>query len=248
MTAFAAIDKFLGVSFPDDCSAQPHVNFNVPLPSVLETPRVKLTPFIPSLHGEIVFATYSKTPELGQYLPISFPAYQDFVSFIENFMQAGQDNVLFAIIDKAKDEADPQMSLAGIIGIVHCNPRNRAAEIGPVIILPAFQRTFVSSNAIGRILKYLLDVPSAGGLGFRRVAWTANPENQASIRAAERMGFRREGILRWTWCLPEGLPGKESGRERGEALGRDSICLAICWDDWENGGKELVESLIRRAQ
>ncbi|KAF5380134.1 hypothetical protein D9615_006189 [Tricholomella constricta] len=240
--------RFVDASFPDDCSAESNVNFNVPLPSSLETPRINLTPFIPSVHGELFFSAFEIAPELGQYLPIAFPSYPEFLSFFEEYIRSDDGGVLFAIIDKTKGgDGDLKTQLAGIIGILNCSPRNRAAEIGPVIVLPAFQRTFVSTNAIGAILKYLLDVPSEGGLGFRRVAWTANPDNQSSIKAAERMGFKKEGTMRWTWCLPAGNVGKESGKERGGALGRDSVLLAICWDDWEDGGKENVERMIQRT-
>ncbi|KAG6907689.1 hypothetical protein DXG01_007792 [Tephrocybe rancida] len=219
----------------------------LPLPPTLETIRVQLTPFIPSVHGEVFYSSYSSTPELGQYFPVALTPYPTFLSFVEDFMRSDPGNVLFAIIDKTKGTGELKSRLAGIIGMVKCSPDNRAIEVGPVIVLPAFQRTFVSSNAIGAILKYLLDVPSEGGVGFRRVVWTAHPENRASVRAAERMGFKLEGILRWSWCLPGGIPfGREVGKERGSASGRDSAMLAICWDDWENGGKEHVEKLIHR--
>ncbi|KAG6845001.1 hypothetical protein H0H87_001773 [Tephrocybe sp. NHM501043] len=240
-------EPFSGVSFSDDCSGNDDVNFNIPLPATLETPRVKLTPFIPSVHGEAFYAGYSSAPELGRYLPLSLSTYSIFLSYIENVIRSDPGSVLFAIIDKTKGEdGELKARLAGIIGLLKCIPGNRAVEIGPVIILPAFQRSFVSSNAIGVLLKYLLDVPSEGGVGFRRVAWTANPLNQASVRAAERVGFRQEGTLRWTWCLPSGIKGGMAGEERGNALGRDSVMLALCWDDWENGGKEHVKNLIQR--
>ncbi|KAF8067530.1 acyl-CoA N-acyltransferase [Lyophyllum atratum] len=242
-----AVDS-VNASIPDDCSTEYHLNFDLPLPSALETRRVKLIPFIPSIHGEPFFSAYKKAPELNQYLPISFPTYPDLLSFAEDAIRSIKGNVLFAIIDKTKQEDDIRAHLAGIIGLFYCSPTNRVVEIGPVIILPEFQRTFVTSNAIGALLKYLLDVPSEGGQGFRRVAWSANPANQASVTTAERMGFKKEGILRWTWCLPPGIAGKESGKERGAALGRDSVVLAICWDDWESGGKENVERVIERTQ
>ncbi|KAG6843247.1 hypothetical protein H0H93_001743, partial [Arthromyces matolae] len=157
-----------------------------------------------------------------------------------------KSSILWAIVDKTKDEKDLKLSLAGIIGLMKCSPEHRVAEIGPVIVLPGFQGTFISSNAIGAVLKYLMDIPAEGGLGFRRAAWSANPDNQASVKVAERMGLKLEGIQRWTWCLPEGKEGREGGKDRGDANGRDSAILAICWDDWENGGKEHVEKLIER--
>ncbi|GLB40436.1 putative acetyltransferase (GNAT) domain containing protein [Lyophyllum shimeji] len=226
------------------------INFCLPLPPVIETRRVTLTPFIPSHHGDAFFNGFAAAgPDLSCYLPISFPTYEALLEFVH---RVGSDpsSVLFAIIDKTKGtkgSARMDECLAGMIGFLHASERNRALEIGPIIVLPAFQRTFVATNAIGALLKYCLDVPADGGLGLRRVCWTAHPENAASVKAAERMGMKREGLMRWTWTLPPEKVGRPCGKERGEGLGRDSILLAICWDDWEEGAKEQVEKLIERS-
>ena len=90
---------------------------------------------------------------------------------------------------------------------------NLSVEIG-YVILPAFQRTFVTTNAIGTLLKICLDVPSEGGIGFRRVVWTA--DNDASLKTAERMGFKYEGWMWWTWAtwaLGHEKLGKRLGRK-----------------------------------
>jgi RimJ/RimL family protein N-acetyltransferase len=225
------------------------INYCLPLPAYLESSRVKLTPFIPSLHGETFFAAYDAAQDtLGQYLPVSLLTYQKFLAFVEG-VRSDPNGILFAIIDKTKSngEADLKASLAGVIGFLNTVKGNLAVEIAPVIILPAFQRTFVATNAIGVLLKYCLDLPAQGGIGFRRVTWTAHQDNKASMKAAERMGMKREGYLRWTWAISPEKAGKKCGEGRGEAMGRDSVLFAICWDDWENGAKDVVEKLIERV-
>ena len=134
--------------------------------------------------------------------------------------------------------------MAGVIGVLGCEPGQLKLEIGPVVVFPDFQGTHVSKHAIGAMLKYWLDVPSQGGMGFRRLSWTAHPANGASVGIAEKMGFKKEGIRRWTWILPEGMPGKDVDDERGVGKGMDSILLSLCWDDWENGVREKVLKLI----
>ncbi|KAG6907691.1 hypothetical protein DXG01_007794 [Tephrocybe rancida] len=243
MTSFCA-ELFSGASFADDCSAEHDVNFNIPLPRALENTRVKLTPFIPSVHGDAFYSGYASAPDLGRYLPFVFTTYPIFLSYIE-FVRSDPASVLLAIIDKTQGNGDVKpLCVAGVVGLMNCSPGNRSVEVGPGIILPSFQRTFVPTNGVGLILKYLLDTPSEGGVGFRRVACTTNPNNGASVRTAERMRFRREGTIRWSWCLPDGIAGQEAGTGRGNALGRDSILFAVCWDDWENGIKEHIESLM----
>ena len=54
------------------------------------------------------------------------------------------------------------------------------------------------TNAVGLLLCYCLELPSAPQrpeLGFRRAQWMAH--------AAQRMGFKEEGIPRWMWVLPK---------------------------------------------
>lgn len=228
------------------------VLFNAAVPTSLESPRVRLEPFVPSVHARPFFAEYQKQrEETEKYLPLSWPDISAFLTWINRYVFTDPASLLFAIIDrtKAQDGSNLEESIAGIIGYYHSEPHNLSVEIGPVIILPRAQRTFVSSNAIGLMLKYALDLPKDGGLGLRRVGWTANPNNQASVRAAERMGLKIEGVARWTWILPV---GKDGGKppvdgKRGEGQGRDSTVLSLCWDDWEGGARDLVEKVMARG-
>jgi len=117
-------------------------------------------------------------------------------------------------------------------------------EIGAVLILPVFRRTHVNSHASSLLLAYALD-----HLALRRVAWLANADNQASVNAAERLGFRKEGVLRWHRALPEGkvvghpAPGKGPKPRHGS---RDSVVLSVCCDDWEDGVKERIQKIMDR--
>lgn len=146
----------------------------------------------------------SKNLDSGQYLPYAFPTFESFLVFFETFGRQDPSSAVFAIIDKTKSQSlspleskkIPNGRLAGMIGWLRGPPQNLSLEVGPVIILPEFQRTFVSANVIGILLKYVLDLPSQGGLGYRRVVWQTNPLNEASIRAAEQMGFVKKGVLR----------------------------------------------------
>ena len=98
-------------------------------------------------------------------------------------------------------------------------------------------------------MRYCLELPGDGGLGFRRVQWAANVTNLASVKVAERMGFLHEGTMRWVMVLSEGKEGNKS-REGDHLItrpGRDSILLAVCWDDWEGGVREHVDRLIDKV-
>ncbi|KAJ2924862.1 hypothetical protein H1R20_g12221, partial [Candolleomyces eurysporus] len=227
------------------------VYFNGPVPERLESPRVRLIPYIPYLHSKAFFNEYQKNPDLEKYLPVSWPDYPTFLTWMQHHVLSDPKALVLTIIDRTKgnDGENIEESIAGMIGYVNCAPQNLSLEIGPLIILSRAQRTFVSSNAIGLVLKYALDLPKDGGNGYRRVTWTANPNNQASVRAAERMGLKIEGEMRWTWVMPlgkdGGLPPVDGTRGAGE--GRNSTLLSLCWDDWEAGVKEHVEKMMERV-
>ncbi|KAF8206479.1 acyl-CoA N-acyltransferase [Mycena galopus ATCC 62051] len=210
------------------------INWPYPLQeSGLESARVKLTPFIPRIHWAKLGAELSAHPELERFLPIHIT-----LEKIESYFRADAGTILFAVINKEQD------AFAGVIALLHTSASNLATEIGAVICFPEFQRTFVTTNAVGILMRYCLDLPEQGGLGFRRVEWFAHTANVASVKAAQRMGMTLEGTLRWAKVLPKGKEGNEAGPGRGEGLGRDSALLAVCWDDWENGVKEHVAKQI----
>jgi RimJ/RimL family protein N-acetyltransferase len=227
------------------------INFALPLPATLETERVKLIPFIPSQHAERFFDR-SNGHDLFRRTPVSATTLDELLGFVEEWMRADPAHVLLLIIDKTKaDPADHDLggSMAGIIGLVHSSKLNLSTEIGPVVILPPFQRTHVCTNAVGIMMRYCLELPGDGGLGFRRVQWAANVTNLASVKVAERMGFLHEGTMRWVMVLSEGKEGNKS-REGDHLItrpGRDSILLAVCWDDWEGGVREHVDRLIDKV-
>jgi RimJ/RimL family protein N-acetyltransferase len=180
-----------------------------------------------------------------------FPTLEAFLEMVEIYMHTESDAILFTIIDKTKPDltnGDLGGSLAGIIGLFHSSRLNLSAEIGPIVVTPPFQRTHVCSNAIGILMRYCFELPSSGGLGFRRVQWTTDSENPASIKAAEKMRFVQEGTLRWTWVLPEGKEGKKTREgDPRSGLGRNSVLLAVCWDDWEGGVRAHVDQMIEKV-
>jgi RimJ/RimL family protein N-acetyltransferase len=236
------------------------LNCSIAVPTILENERVAIVPFVPSFHAELFFEEFRKShAEVSKYLPIAIgDRLSDFVHFVETKIKRRENAVLFAIIDKTKApmsndaihmKIKPSGRIAGIIGWINIAPSNFSLEIGPVIILPEFQGTFVSANAIGLALKHLFESPIRGGLGFRRVSWGADPRNGKSVGVAEKLGFKQEGTLRWFWVMPQGRAGKPVSSERKAleaewgrpvADGRDSVMLSISWDDWTVGGVEEI--------
>jgi RimJ/RimL family protein N-acetyltransferase len=218
----------------------------------LENDVVKLTPFVPRLHAQMFWDGMSPAAEsLLEHIPWILPDLNAFLAVLET-CRSQHNTVLFAVLDKtrpAPHESNLRYPLAGMIGLIRADEARILAEIGPVITLPAFQRTHVTGNSIGLLLRYCLDLPSASvpGIGLRRVVWTTREENPASVKAALRMGFKLEGVARWARVYPEtkaGLPPRDGDPNRG--VGVHAIELAICWDDWESGTRELVKKMMER--
>ncbi|KAK0469818.1 uncharacterized protein EV420DRAFT_1472977 [Desarmillaria tabescens] len=203
----------------------PANKFCFPIPAVLESERVKLVPFDFAVHTKLLITACSDVSSYD-FIPMGpFKDEEEFMATFQNEKAEDKGTIMFAVYDRTKEE--------GYAG-----------------------RTHVTSNAIGILLKHSLDLPEDGGLGLRRVVWQASAANVASIRTAKRMGFKQEGVLRWHKAWPEsksrgangirvrkGDPGKEVF-----PLGRDTVVLSICWDDWEGGVRAHVEATMARTE
>ncbi|KAI4181280.1 MAG: hypothetical protein L6R41_006705, partial [Letrouitia leprolyta] len=151
----------------------------------LSNEKLKLVPFSASKHAAEFWFLSAPHPSL--YARIArgpFTSVDDFLNdFIYATVEPDRGFQLYAIIDKTRPTShptnDPSGALAGMICYLDSSAENLSTEIGWVVILPAFQRTHVTSNAVGLLLHYALDTPEQGGLRLRRVQWHANSVNEA---------------------------------------------------------------------
>lgn len=132
---------------------------------------------------------------------------------------------------------------------------NACTEIGLVVVLPAYQRTHVASNAVGLMMQYALNSPGEGGLGLRRVVWHTSSMNGASQRVAEKFGFKKEGVFRWHMFFEKGRRFGKVGNGRGlppgsdvDDLWRDTVVYAFCWDGWDESARGVVKGLMDRGR
>ena len=70
-------------------------------------------------------------------------------------------------------------------------PEHGVIEIGHIWLSPALQRTRQATEAI-----YVMSRHAFDELGNRRLEWKCDAANAASRRAAERFGFKFEGVFR----------------------------------------------------
>jgi RimJ/RimL family protein N-acetyltransferase len=117
--------------------------------------------------------------------------------------------------------------VAGATRYLNIVPQERGLEIGGTWYGLEFQRTAVNTEC-----KYLLLKHAFETLGCIRVQLKTDSRNVRSQRAIERIGAKKEGVLRNHMILPDGLI-------------RHSVYYSIIDTEWPMVKKRLEEMLIR---
>jgi RimJ/RimL family protein N-acetyltransferase len=121
---------------------------------------------------------------------------------------ASSDDPLFFTLAELPDERP-----AGMASYLRITPEFGVIEIGHIWFGTRLQRTTAATEAIYQLSRHAFD-----DLGYRRLEWKCNALNSASRRAAERFGFRFEGVFRQHMVV--------KGRNR------DSAWYAITDGEW----------------
>ena len=150
-----------------------------------------------------------RDPEVSRFFswgPYTEPEQaHDFIEAMEQQRESG-DRLEFAI-------ADEHDRLIGITGLSEFSRRDRRAVVGTWLGRPYWG---TGANAESKALVLWVAFRT---LGLQRVSAYAHPENERSLRALEKLGFVREGVL-GAWHLHDG--------ER-----RDVVILRLLSEEWE---------------
>jgi RimJ/RimL family protein N-acetyltransferase len=95
-----------------------------------------------------------------------------------------RDRVFYAAVPEGAEAP------RGFLSYLRIEPGHGTIEIGNILLGPGLARTRAGTEAI-----YLLAREAFDHLGYRRLEWKCNALNAASRRAAERYGFRFEGVF-----------------------------------------------------
>ena len=154
-------------------------------PVTLRDRGVRLEPL--ALSHEAGLITAATDGELWKIRVTSVPAPQEVRSYIETAL-LGRDQghrFAFAVID---DETDKVLGTTSYHDIV---PAIRRVEIGYTWYAKSMQRTHVNTSA-----KLLLLAHAFGTLACHVVGWRTDNFNFASQRAIERLGAKKDGVIR----------------------------------------------------
>ncbi|WP_119679860.1 GNAT family N-acetyltransferase [Indioceanicola profundi] len=139
------------------------------------------------LHAPGLWRAIGADPNLWTHIP-SGPFYDEaeFTAWLA--ARIGREGVaIFTVMDKTAPEGPVPAGIYFLLGI---DPEMGTAEIG-LVYGPALARRTGGTEAF-----YLLAGHVLGTLGYRRLEWRCTTRNAESMRAAERFGFTREGVIR----------------------------------------------------
>ncbi len=148
---------------------------------------VRLVPLDPSRHTEAlhVGSHGAQRDELWRYLRDGpFADVTEHRRHLEHLCASGQFSG-FAVIDVGTSE------VLGQTALMKHSVEHRSAEIGYVLFLPALQRTRGGTEALYLLMRHGFET-----LKLRRCEWRCDSQNVRSERAALRLGFQPEGLLR----------------------------------------------------
>jgi RimJ/RimL family protein N-acetyltransferase len=159
----------------------------------LETPRLRLRPFTASDVPEIArLAGRAEIAATTLFVPHPY-AESDAEAWLATHGPSAADGTGFTFAITTRDDR-----LVGAVAL-HPVPRHRRAELGYWIGVEHWGQGY-ATEAAAAVLGFGFET-----LGLNRIEAHAFPENPASARVLEKLGFRLEGLLRHH-VVKDGLP------------------------------------------
>lgn len=147
----------------------------------------RLEPFSVEAHASGLFAVFSEDRggDLWRFRDVG--PFADEVAFTAHARAAMTgDDPLFFVIRDATDGL-----VLGSAAFMRVVPPHGVIEVGTISYSPRLKRTRLATEAMFLMARRAFDE-----LGYRRYEWKCDDRNEASKRAALRLGFRPEGVFR----------------------------------------------------
>ena len=152
---------------------------------VREGRSVRLRSVDPVADAGPLFAETRDAPEVWTYLAYGpFGGEEEMRDWLFE-LAPSEDPVFLTVVDRESG------SPLGVVSYMNIDPRMRHLEVGHIWFVPAAQRTRANTETAYLMLREAFD-----DLGHRRVEWKCDTLNTRSRAAAERLGFRFEGVFR----------------------------------------------------
>jgi len=188
-------------------------------PVTLESERLRLEP-LSHAHLDGLLAA-AADGELWNLRITSVPEPQDTAAYIETALKQYEQGhrLAFAVIDKASGKVLGTSSYHDIV------PAVERLEIGFTWYAKSVQRSHVNTT-----VKLMLMTHAFETLGARLVGWRTDNFNFASQRAIERLGAKRDGVLRHHALRRDGTV-------------RDTVMYSLTLGEWPEVKAQLMYQL-----
>jgi RimJ/RimL family protein N-acetyltransferase len=191
-----------------------------PLPpkTPIEGRYCRVVPLDPELHAANLYAANSEDKEgrMWSYIPPGpFRDFNDYAISMKRWL-TNDEWYIYAIVDRTHGAG------SGVVLYKGVKPDAGSVEIG-VMFSPLLQRTTAATEAM-----YLLRKRAFDELGYRRYEWKCDALNEASIRAAKRLGFQFERIFRQA----DVLKGRSCDAAWFSIIDRDWPRLSGAFERW----------------
>jgi RimJ/RimL family protein N-acetyltransferase len=190
-------------------------------PVTLDDGRVRLEPL--GLHHEDGLRRAAADGELWTIRVTSVPEPDDTGGYIERARQAFAEGhrLAFAVLDATNGEVIGCSSYHDIV------PSVERLEIGYTWYAKSRQRTHVNACAKLLLMRHAFET-----LGAKLVGWRTDNFNFASQRAIERLGARKDGVIRHHAVRRDGTI-------------RDTVMYSMTAAEWPEAKAELLARLAR---
>lgn len=187
----------------------------------LHNDQVILKPMEESdIEGIFAAATY---PEIWPYLSITIETIEDTKKYVLNALDSREVGVEFPFVI-----IDPKtQKIIGSTKLMDIDFKHKRLEIGFTWLTPSYWRTAVNTNCKYLLLQYCFEV-----LHLHRVQIKTDHKNMRSQKAIERIGAKKEGILR-------------NHMVRKDGTMRNTVMYSVTNEDWPEV-KNKLETMIRR--
>lgn len=147
----------------------------------------RVEPLDESKHAAQLHAANRQDTSGANWTYLAYGPFQEMAEYREWMKKTclGDDPMFFAVIDGGSGSA------VGVASYLRIEEAAGVIEVGHINYSPALQRTPAATEAMYLMMRRVFDE-----LGYRRYEWKCDALNAPSRRAAERLGFRFEGIFR----------------------------------------------------
>jgi RimJ/RimL family protein N-acetyltransferase len=144
-----------------------------------------LRPLAPGDAGPLYALSHDASAEVTwQQMKLGpFPDMAGFAAHVAE-ITADPHRAFFAVVDRGG-------AAIGWLCLMEGFKAHGSVELGYVLYTPPMQRTTLATECLYLVMRHAFET-----LGYGRLEWTCTAENEKSRRAADRLGFVFEGIMR----------------------------------------------------